>query len=243
MVNRPALLFRLIFAQTQNVTNPSPQVRAALQKGSYPWYDPKTDAVRPVWPPSEAAENWLSRWLRSWRFDRLERIGEVVAWGLTFLALLILLGLLVRLWRIYRPQGELLLRRRRRSGDAPARIEPVGELPEGLRPEDGASDPWSEAIACRARGDYARAAVHLFADQLLTLDRLGKIRLAPSRTGRQLVRSVADDAVRRRVGPALRLFESVYYGHLVPDAATFEPVWREAEAFHHEFALATREAS
>ena len=45
-------------------TNPPAPVRDALGKGSYPWYDAKTDAVKPLWPPREWDFQWLDRWLR-----------------------------------------------------------------------------------------------------------------------------------------------------------------------------------
>ena len=42
----------------------------------------------------------------------------------------------------------------------------LGDLPEGIRPED--ADPWAEAQRRRAAGDLAGAVVCLFAHQLLT---------------------------------------------------------------------------
>ena len=56
------------------------------------------------------------------------------------------------------------------------------------------------------------------------------IRLAPGRTGRQLVRSIDEAAVRGPLARSLRLFEDVYYGHRSPDPAAFEALWAEAEA-------------
>jgi hypothetical protein len=38
------------------------------------------------------------------------------------------------------------------------------------------------------------------------------------------------------VEPTLRLFETVYYGHRIPSASMFEPVWASAEAFRRRVA-------
>ena len=91
-------------------------------------------------------------------------------------------------------------------------------------------------IRRRREGDYAGAVVYLFAHQLLTLDRLEKIRLTPGKTGRQLVRSVKEKPWRDPVEPTLRLFEAVYYGHQKISAEAFEGVWALAEAFERRAA-------
>jgi hypothetical protein len=209
---------------------PPPPVRSALEKGSYPWYDAKADAVKPVWPPREWNLDWLDRWLRGKDLDLAARAGDWVAIVLAMLGMLILLAVLGQLWRLYRPGAAETLASARGPGTA-SRIE---GLPEGLRPET--HDPWAEAVRYRAQGDYARAVVCLFAHQLLTLDRLRQIRLVPGRTGRQLVRAIADGEFRAWLDPTLRLFEAVYYGHRTPTAEAFEPVWAAAEAFQRRVA-------
>ena len=98
------------------------------------------------------------------------------------------------------------------------------------------SDPWSEATRRRQRGDYAGAVVYLFAHQLLTLNRLDKIRLTPGKTGRQLVRSVKEKPWRDPVEPTLQLFEAVYYGHQDITAEAFATVWSLAEGFERRVA-------
>ena len=104
----------------------------------------------------------------------------------------------------------------------------------GSTPASG--NPLAEAARLRAQGDYAAAIVFLFAHQLLTLDRLRLARLMPGRTGRQLVRSVGNAAVRDLVTPALRLFEEVYYGHDPPSAESFEAVWEKAQSLERMIA-------
>ena len=106
-----------------------------------------------------------------------------------------------------------------------------------MRREFESSDPWEEAIRRRGRGDLAGAVVCLFAHQLLTLSRLGLVRLAPGRTGRQLLGAVADAEFRALVRPTLRLFEAVYYGHRTPSAEEFAAVWAGVEAFQRRVAL------
>jgi len=105
----------------------------------------------------------------------------------------------------------------------------LGELPEGIRPED--VDPWTEAQRRRAAGDLAGAIVCLFAHQLLSLDQLGLIRLAPGRTGRHYVHSLRDQELGAALAATLRLFEDVYYGGRMPRARAFESVWNQALVF------------
>jgi hypothetical protein len=209
---------------------PSPPVRSALEKGKYPWYDARADAVKPVWPPREWNLDWLDRWSGGLGGNGFKLAGNWVAIGLVMFGLVILLLVLVQLWRLYRPGASDVLATAHGPGTA-SRIE---GLPEGLRPET--LDPWAEAVRCRAQGDYARAVVCLFAHQLLTLDRLRQVRLVPGRTGRQLVRAIADGQFRAWVEPTLRLFEAVYYGHRTPTAEAFEPVWSAAEEFQRRIA-------
>jgi hypothetical protein len=205
-------------------------VRTALERGGYPWYDAKSDSVKPLWPPRERSAKWFDRWFGWLRVLGRRQIGglhlgELLVTGMVVLALSILLVVLAELWRRYRPI----------SGEpepgviATGSSKPVEGLPAGVRPET--DDPWSEALQCRARGDYAGAIVCLFAHQLLTLHRLRLLRLAPGRTGRQLVGAIGDRHVRRSVEPTLRLFEAVYYGHLTPSAEAFEAAWTLAEDF------------
>jgi hypothetical protein len=215
--------------------SPAPvPVRKALEAGHYPWYNARTDSVEPVWPPREweLDLDWLDRWLRRLNLSWLPSAGQLIAYGLAMAGLAILVAVLVVLWRNYRPGAEGLLGRARAAG--PGKAARVEDLPEGLRPET--DDPWSEAVRCRARGDYARAVVCLFVHQLLTLDRLRQLRLVPGRTARQLVRGIPDREFRSWVEATLRLFEDAYYGHRLPSAEAFEPVWTAAEAFERRIA-------
>lgn len=229
-------------------------VRPVLRGERFPWYDAGSGELRPIlpWPdlgghwwdrvgawvvrnfgrlgrgPS-GSFGWLGRWVR-WLlrplFGGVGRAAELLPVGLALLLLTAVLVLLLELLRRYRPTQP--------GTDAapPLRVGGAGRvegLPAGL--DFDLDDPWAEARRRRSAGDLAGAVVYLFAHQLLTLERLRQVRLVPGRTGRQLVRSVADRGLRGGVEPTLRLFEAVYYGHRSPSAEAFADAWAHAEAF------------
>jgi hypothetical protein len=225
-------------------------VRPALARQGYPWYDAAADRVKPVLPsPDFQGGSWkkfgdwlnkvsqpVQRWFRGlngWRLPFIGGLGDLVAVGLALLLLTLVLVGLLELLRRYRPpavESEAV------GGSLAGRAQRIEGLPAGVRLDAG--DPWAEAQRLRARGDYAGAVVYLFAHQLLSLQRLRQIRLIPGRTGRQLVRSVADRGLRAGVDPTLRLFEAVYYGHKVPSREAFEDVWSQAESFERRVTTA-----
>jgi hypothetical protein len=206
-------------------------VHSALGKGNYPWYDAGKDAVRPIALPRDPEPSQSNASSPSRGF--LPGLGNLIATIGLLIGLAALIGLLVWFWRIYEPTdpGEVPLSSRDRG--EPSRIE---ALPAGMRREFESSDPWEEALRRRALGDLAGAVVCLFAHQLLTMSRLGLVRLAPGRTGRQLLRSVTDVEFRRLSHPTLRQFEAVYYGHRTISAEEFAAVWDRAEAFERRVA-------
>src|SRR4051812_2338037 len=75
-------------------TDPSKPVRSALERGNYPWYDAKADAVKPVWPPREWDSDWNVDWLQGKTANRLDQAGNWIANVLVMLGLLILLVVL-----------------------------------------------------------------------------------------------------------------------------------------------------
>jgi hypothetical protein len=230
-VEAPEASIRSVPEPAAPLGDASTPVKKALESGKYPWYDPKSETVKPVWPPDL---NWLTDWLDRWfgkrRVPGIGRLGDLIAVGLAMLALAVFLMVLFELWKRYRPVNE---------GDAARQIEMgtssrIEDLPAGVRPET--ADPWAEAVARRARGDLAGAIICLFAHQLLTLDRLQQIRLVPGRTGRQYIRAIDDRELHSSVEPTLRLFEEVYYGHHIPSLEAFERVWALAESFEKRVA-------
>jgi hypothetical protein len=214
-------------AATESASNQA--VRQALAKGEYPWYDAKADALRPVWPPQPLPVGRLF----DFSFGRLGLgwPGDSLVIVLLALALTALIAVLVRNW--LKNPWRLASLRRGTSGIEGAAAR-VGSLPAELRTK--AADPWAEALRLRAVGDYTGAIICLFAHQLLTLDRLHVIRLAPGRTGRQLVRSVGVTDLREPVAATLRLFESAFYGHRAPTPEAFAAVWSAAEVFERRAA-------
>ncbi len=208
---------------------PPPAVPEALARGSFPWYDPARDAVKAVDVTIDPEPTPAPSPERSPRAGWGP--GDVIAFAGFSVAIAALVALLAWFWRSHEPTaGEVAPGSSRPGG---GRVE---ELPAGLRREVESSDPWDEATRRRDRGDLAGAVVCLFAHQLLTLSRLGLVRIAPGRTGRQLLHAVADAEARRLVLPTLGLFESVYYGHRTPTAEEFAAVWAGAEAFERRAA-------
>jgi hypothetical protein len=90
----------------------------------------------------------------------------------------------------------------------------------------------------RAAGDLSGAIVCLFAYQLLRLDQMGLIRLAPGRTGRQYVQAIHDPDFIDSLEATLGLFEDVYYGRKLPTLEAFEAVWRSAQVFQERRGVA-----
>ncbi len=178
-------------------TDPIRSVGSALEKESFPWYDAQKDTVKAIpirieedAKPASSSNTAGSGWIPSLG-DLIARLGFLVALGA-------LIALLVWFWKTFEPidSGEDTEASKERG--EPSRIE---ALPPGMRGEFDSSDPWAEATRRRDRGDLAGAVVCLFAHQLLTLSRLGLVRLAPGRTGRQLLGAVADAEFRGLVRP------------------------------------------
>jgi hypothetical protein len=204
----------------------STPVGKALENQSFPWYDAKREKLKPVagWEPPD----WRFRWgpnirLPGWPGLILRYLLLLVLFGL-------LIGVLVWAIRTYLPQERALLPRAVGTGAT----SPAPALPMGLNLN--LEDLWGEAERRRASGDFAGAIICLFVHEILTLERLQMIRLAPGRTARQLVRSVSRADIRGHVQATLRLFEPVFYGHRIPTADEFEPVWLEALAFERQLA-------
>jgi len=209
---------------------PVEQVRSALGRGSLPWYDPASDDVfwRKVNEPPTPAPNPSSNRSAQTGWGS----GDYLVFGGFVVALLVLVALVVRFWKRFEPQSDSLAA----SPRSPSRVQSGEVLPAGLRGLTATDDPWIEANRLRLAGDFAGAVVILFAHQLLSLARLGLVRLAPGRTGRQLHRSVVDQEFQAMLTPTLRQFEAVFYGHRAPTATDFADVWTSAEAFERRLA-------
>jgi Domain of unknown function (DUF4129) len=228
-----AALFGMMQNDPKRTNSP---IKEALQEGKYPWYDSRTDRVQPVWP---VRISWLERlgeriasfFRRIGKFfDRFHFGGGNVAAVAgnsigTVLLLAALSAFFACIFMLWVRRAEVAARGEtvRTKPGAAARL---GDLPDGIRPQD--ADPWTEAQRRRAAGDLAGAVVCLFAHQLLTLDQMGLIRLAPGRTGRHYLKSLRDREVIDALGATLALFEDVYYGRRSPTAQALESVWSRA---------------
>ncbi len=211
--------------------DPGNSIKSALGHGDFPWYDDKNDQVRPIELPATEQSNTSrdrtsSMPLSGWKW------GEYLVFGGFVVGLAVLVVLVFRFWKRFEPTVEAV----------PDASRPVGPgrsgetLPAGLHRDDATEDPWLEADRRRLAGDFEGAILCLFAHQLLTLSRLGLVRLAPGRTGRQLHRAVADPEFQTLMKPTLRQFEAVYYGHRTPSPVDFAAVWTSAEAFERRAA-------
>lgn len=177
-----------IFGITRSDPKPTESpIKEALRDGKYPWYDSRADRVQPVWPVrfswlEKLGERVASVFRKIDRFfDRFHFggsgaasvIGNSIGTVLLLSALVAFLVCIFMLWIRREGMAGRGETERTRLGTA-ARL---GDLPEGIRPAE--ADPWAEAKRRRAAGDLAGAVVCLFAHQLLTLDQMGFIRLAP----------------------------------------------------------------
>ena len=191
---------------------PADPVTRSLRNGKYPWYDPGTDRVRPVWPLRISWLTWLGQKIQS-VFDAIGKFldrfkwaqtgrtsmpGDAIGTLLLLTALLAFFFWIVMLW-VRRQAG---VGRHEVSKERPATSARLGDLPEGIRPGDG--DPWAEAKRRRAAGDLSGAVICLFAHQLLALDQLGLIRLAPGKTGRHYVQGLRDRELADSLGATLK---------------------------------------
>jgi len=200
-------------------------VKEALGRGGYPWYDAGEDAFRPVRPPPIATKPSPSGGRPRTGFGALmlADVFQFLVFLLLTAGLFALVFFLARSWRRYLENEPLLGPSR-----GPARVEgQAGPLPAGLAADE--ADPLGAARRLRAAGRRGEAVVLLFTYLMRTLAGAGLVRLAPGKTGRQLVRSVADAELRGLAEPSLRLFEAVYYGHREPEPEPFEAAWATAE--------------
>jgi hypothetical protein len=169
----------------------------------------------------------IDRILRRLEPGRLPSVGAAGDWLGTILLSTVLTTFfvfLLVLWLRREPFGSASTSARTKPGTA----QLLDGLPGDLR--TGLVDPWAEANRRRLAGDFAGAIIYLFAHQLVSLHRVGLIRLLPGWTGRQYARWLRDPVLADSLGSTLRLFEEIYYGHRRPSAQAFEQVWSRARA-------------
>lgn len=215
--------------------------RSALAKGEYPWYDIPGDRLKAVVAPPSRMASWFQSFER-WMSGMFQLIGDFfgrIARAMNlptitspenlvpiFLIVVGTVSLIILIWWLWN-SGSFI----RDTRDVLDPSIGIGGRVSMLPAEMASAfplDPWAEAEERRRRGDFTGAIIFLFAYQLLELDRLGLIRLAPGGTGRTYVMSLADSKLRVPMVASLGLFEMAYYGHKAVTASSFERVWAEA---------------
>ncbi len=193
--------------------------------GGYPWYDARTDGLRPV----DVSDPW--RWRRQRGNFSLD-LEPLVRW-LTWIALVLLLaGLGYVLVRLY-------LSRTRGGGADGDEPDPSDEGDQRRRSEalplpgarlDG--DLLARARRLYQEGRFGEAILYLFGYQLLELDKRQRIRLARGKTNRQYLREIGGGGrLRRLVEQTMVAFEDFFFGHHTIDRARFESCWSRLAEF------------
>lgn len=216
---------------------------------SFPWYDEKSDGLRPVdvEPPADL-KNRQSDWLRKPKKQKVKKkttSGAAAAFGEAFWLFLRILGwtvLAIALVALgYALVRAFLLAEGSKASDsepAAAEADPrsdvdrVESLPFQLKETQG--DLLSQARSAYEAGNYAEAIVYLYSYQLVELDKHQLIRLTKGKTNRQYLREVRK---RRDLFGLLQrtmlVFEDVFFGNHSLERKRFETCWGELEAFHH----------
>jgi len=157
---------------------------------------------------------WMSEW-----FERLMRLSKHMpstrSFALAFVALIVLF-VVVRLIIAASARDDRAERATHRRGAV------------------SADDPWQAADALSAQGRYEEAAHALYRGVILSLGRLERLRLDPSKTSGDYAREL-----RRRGAVSLvpfreftRRFDVVVYGHGRADAAALAELRELSAPFH-----------
>lgn len=198
--------------------------RRALARQSFPWYDQRADAYRPIVQAPEPVRA-PSADPAPFAID-LGPIGAALVLALLVAVVGSLVFLVVRHGLF---DGGRLAERSPDGGAAPTVEDLEAALPEGIRPADG--DLLARAAALADSGDFAAAMLHLHAWLLVELDRRGGLTLARGKTNRQYAAEVARSmpAAADLFRSSSRLFEDAYFGHLPVSRADFAAVWKRRD--------------
>jgi len=248
------LLFLLIIvALATSVRAQSPEAdpvengsKALYSSGSYPWYDPDKDAVRPIslrstegdaahrdssWSESESTWQWPD-----WDFSALGPIVKFLVYTVLALLLVAIIALIIRAVKNVRlpaAVGELEEELEKR-GD----IDRVEALPFPVLRQRG--DLLEAARQAYLAGKFDDAIICLFSYFLVRLDRAQLLRLTRGKTNRQYLREVGGRSTAGSIlEPTMLAFEDVYFGSHSLDRSRFEACWNRLDEFH---ALVQQEA-
>jgi Domain of unknown function (DUF4129) len=227
------------------------QVGDALnESGHYPWYDSKTDGVRPI-PLANSSDadsaNRDSKWTAQpkastpGRMPQLSFLGWLLNWvGITLLV--VFLALIA--WLITKAflKDEISEGIARKVIETSRDVDRVEALPFKLRKPTG--DFLAEARRLYEAGDYSEAIIYFFSFQLVELDRHHLIRLAKGKTNRQYLREVRPRPnLHAILGITIVAFEDAFFGRKTLSREQFERCWTRLDEFQGELARLERAAA
>jgi hypothetical protein len=227
------------------------QVGDALsESGHYPWYDSKTDGVRPI-PLANSSDadsaNRDSKWTAQpkastpGRMPQLSFLGWLLNWlGITLLV--VFLALIA--WLITKAflKDEISEGIARKVIETSREVDRVEALPFKLRKPTG--DFLAEARRLYEAGDYSEAIIYFFSFQLVELDRHHLIRLSKGKTNRQYLREVRPRPnLHAILGITIVAFEDAFFGRKTLSREQFERCWSRLDEFQGELARLERAAA
>ena len=197
--------------------------QALAHRGEYPWYDPSTDALRPLKvsppPPPSSSPSWNWSWART--------LFQWLAWTALVVALAVVAWLLYRAGRSVDAVGPVAATRSENAAEERRRVEALS-LPVRRKP----ADFLAEAARCYQAGNYREAIIYFFGHQLLELDRHQFIRMTKGKTNRQYLGEIGRlAALQRLVEQTMVAFEDVFFGNHPLDRQRFESCWSQQERF------------
>jgi hypothetical protein len=197
--------------------------KAFAARGNIPWYDAKTDALRPVNLPGPPPFDigWLFKPL-FWMIVAIAGVAlAIIVWVITW----------------------AMVRQHRSAPSKPQPDEP-SVVTEGLEALSFLEDRPRNDLLGHARrhyeaGNYAEAIVYLFSYELFELDQNALVRLARGKTNRQYLREASQARpLSQLLERTMHAFEAVFFGGLPLDRHSFEARWNELSEFQSQIAAA-----
>jgi hypothetical protein len=192
---------------------------------SAPWYDSKSDSLRPidVAPAEEEAEVAEKGW------SGLDWAGALLKIGAYSVLATILIGLAWMLIRAYLERERSAVKSSKAINSL-ATADRIEALPFAL--EGKMDDLLAAARRLYAEGKYSEAIVYLFSHELVELDRHQHIRLAKGKTNRQYLRELAGKAdLKSLLSITIDRFERAFFGAERLDRASLDACWNELARF------------
>ncbi len=221
-----------------DILDPVPAAEEALRDTGQPWYDVENDQLRPVQVRAIAEEPDRAHWKPSnrpgrnlnWGFSWLGEVIKVLAWGILFLLIGLLIYALVQTYLNLAPVRTNIANATHDGEDSISDEQRIENLP--IKPRSPQGDLLSLARQHYEAGDFAEAIIYLFSHRLLQLDKAGLIRLTKGKTNRQYLlelRRVGE--LEQLLGQTMTVFEDVFFGHHPLERERFEQCWNKNEQF------------